>query len=425
MLRYAISLITLFALAPAVQAAGRVDALPPPALGSYPMACSNLAIDDAKLAQSGVSGADLWTGIIRNGQTHYLAEALAEPASAFSAPISPPNDKALYPRFANQTVPLVSLFCYPTTPDNPRPAYRLPDGPSLPHMERSGDAPLFADAAQRYPLIVFSHGMGGSPVDGDTLSLLAALVSKGYAVLAPFHGDQRIGVVQIKDLGDVWKLVRNFDQYVELQAMRPLGIRSALDTLLSRPDYAAHIDAQRIGGFGASLGGEAMMLAMGARLTTTLLLDSRSVTTEPRLKAVVGYIPYSGQSILPAFGLGQDGAAQARGPYLALSGSADIIAPTDMSRKALQKMQGSRYLVELQGVPHGFKASYAADVLGWLLPFYDAYLNDQPEALDRLSRTSSVAGGLDDRLLIDIAAPAPASAGQVDVVEFLNDKSGN
>lgn len=406
-------------------AADRVVSSPPPSLsGGYPMACSNLAIDPAKLSRSGVAIGDLWTGIVTNGQTHYLSDVLAEPGAALSQNVVPPIDGTLYPRFGGKPLPLVSLLCYPTTADSPRPSYTLPDGQVLPHMERSGDAPMFADPAARYPLIVFSHGMGGSPVDGATLLLIGRLVGEGYVVLAPFHGDQRIGVVQIESLGDVWNLVKNFGNYVELQALRPLGVKTSLDQMLAR-SYATHIDTQRIGGFGGSMGGEAMMLAMGAQLTTSILLDSRGVTQDPRIKAAVGYVPYSGQSFLPAFGLGQNGAASMHGPFLAISGSADIIAPIDMTQKALNKMPGTRYLVELQGVPHGFEASYAGDVLGWLLPFFGAYLKDDAASLDRLSRMSDVSGGLTDTLLTDVALPTALQDGQVQVSEYYNARTGN
>ena len=70
-----------------------------------------------------------------------------------------------------------------------------------------------------------------------------------------------------------------------------------------------------------------MMLMGGAALTTTPGLASSTVGVDPRIKAAVGYIPYFGQALLPAFGRDQQGLDSVKLPYLAISGTSDKIAP--------------------------------------------------------------------------------------------------
>ena len=92
-------------------------------------------------------------------------------------------------------------------------------------------------------------------------------------VAAPFHGDPRFSRVRIEDISDVVFLFSNFDRVAEMELMRPLSLKVMLDKLLANPGYSPGIDTDRIVGFGASLGGEAMMLLAGAKLTTSTGLD--------------------------------------------------------------------------------------------------------------------------------------------------------
>ena len=163
----------------------------------------------------------------------------------------------------------VVLACYPTTDNNPRPDYALPNNKVVPRMQTGSDAPLFADNAARYPVLAFSHGYGGSPLSNDYISALSVFASYGYVVIAPFHGDVRFSDLRIDNLGDAIAVASHLDDFTALQALRPLSISAALDLVLAHPQWQAHVDAARIGGFGASMGGETMMLLGGAGLTTS------------------------------------------------------------------------------------------------------------------------------------------------------------
>ncbi len=421
--RYFFLLLCLLSFA---AAAGNHDKVVPPiSPGSFPVACSNIAQDAGAIDRIGGFPADFWEGTPQNGQGRYITQILAEPQTAIQFSLRVPGDRGLYANFAGHSLPFVNLVCYPTSPANSRPDYRLPDGQVIPRMERPGDLPIFPDSSATYPLIVYSHGIGGSPVSGDYLGTILRMASHGYTVMAVFHGDARIARIRIEDLVDVILLIANFDEYVALQAMRPLALKAALDNVLARPGYREHIDQQKIGGFGASLGGEALLLSMGAHLTSNLSLDSRPVAQDERIKASVGYVPDAGQPFLPAFGDNQDGAQYVTRPFLAIGGTADTTAPLYMTEQAVNRFGGSRYLVALTGVEHQYLPEYADDVFSWAITFFDAHVREDRGALSRLVQTAAIAGGLIDSLHIDYTAPTALSAGEGLVTEYFYQPLGH
>jgi hypothetical protein len=405
----------------AASTANHAKTVQPLSTGTFPVACSNLAHDEARMNQIGGLPAQFWEGIPDGGTGRYLTQILAEPQSTLQFTLNIPDDRGIYEHFHGDTLPMVVFACYPTSASNNRADYRLPDGQWIPRMERAGNTPIFPDEGSRYPLIVYSHGLGGSPVSDDYLGTITHLASHGYIVMGVFHGDARITRIRIADLSDFVYLATNFDRYVELQAMRPLAMKRGLDYLLAHPNYAGRIDAAKIGGFGASLGGEAMMLSLGAHLTQSYSsLSARPVEQDSRIKAAVGYVPYAGMSFLPAFGNDQYGAGFVTKPYLAISGTTDTTAPIKLAEQAINRLQGTRYLVALANVPHGYRPEYQQDVFTWALTFFAAHVKDEPAALDALVRMARVQGGLDDEVRIDYTAPATTRGAEINVVEFYN-----
>ena len=242
---------------------------PLPLPGPYAVACSNVVQDFSRVG-AGEDVTSYWEGNpSANGMTRYATDLLADPGNTLIATVTAPKDSNLYGSFAGQNVAFVVLACYPTTADNPRPDYPLPTGKVVPHMQTGSDAPLFADASARYPVVAFSHGYSGSPLSSDYISALSVFASYGYVVIAPFHGDLRFSDLKIADLSDAIAVVSHLSNFTALQALRPLSISAALDLVLAHPQWQGHIDATRIGGFGASMGGETMMLLGGAGLTTS------------------------------------------------------------------------------------------------------------------------------------------------------------
>ena len=319
------------------------------------------------------------------------------------ATVTAPPDSNLYGSFAGQKVAFVVLACYPTTVDNPFDNYSLPNGKIVPHMQTGSDAPLFADNAARYPVLAFSHGYGGSPLSNDYISALSVFASYGYVVIAPFHGDVRFSDLRIDNLDAAIAVASHLDDFTALQALRPLSISAALDLVLAHPQWQGHVDATRVGGFGASMGGETMMLLGGAGLTTSYFDiggSMKQVTRDPRIKAAVGYVPYFGQPVLPAFGRGQHGLDGITLPFLGISGTADTTAPISEVEIGMSRLTGTRRLVALSGVTHGFDNTSTFDIFTWTLTFLDAEVRGIPAAQERLSTMGSVAGGGDDSVVL-------------------------
>jgi fermentation-respiration switch protein FrsA (DUF1100 family) len=409
-----------------------VNPLPP---GHYPVACSNIRQDTSRIAP-GTSASDYW-----EGREHYIDEILAYPSAAVHFDARVPDDPSVYPGHAGGTVPFAAIVCYPTNTSNTDPDYVLPgSGDVIPHMAQPGNAPRIITACDyavcfpemdlpvQLPLIVFSHGLTGSPISSGYVQALVQLAAQGFMVAAPFHGDPRFSRVRVEDLGDVAYILANFDRIVEMQLMRPLSLKAMVDTLLADPGYAIGIDPERIVGFGASLGGEAMMLLMGASLTTSLDQNCRDVAAhDPRIKAAVGYVPFAGWSFLPAFCTGQAGAASVDRPFLAISGTADTTAPISRASQAVSSFQSSRYVVELIGGKHELRPEDAGDLFTWTLTFLDAYVPNplDPNAMARFIKMDGVVGGRDDDLLVDVHVPSSFTVGDTPVVEFYNPDLGH
>jgi predicted dienelactone hydrolase len=395
----------------AVRADSTFEVPPLPLPGPFPVACSNV-VQDFNRVGTGESASDYWEGIPRsNGGSRYATDLLADPANTLSVAVTAPSDSSLFGSFAGRTVPYVIVVCYPTTSTNSRPDYVLPTGKAVPHMQRGSEAPLLADATARYPLLLFSHGYSGSPISGDYIDSLVVWASFGYVVAAPFHGDPRFSELRLDNINDYFYLLTHLQNFTAMQALRPLSLSATIDLLLSDPQWSAHLDAAKIGGFGASQGGETFLLMAGAGLTKSIGLSWSQVTNDSRLKAAVGYVPYFGQAVFPAFGRDQHGLDGVALPYLAISGTADTTAPIAQTSQGIFRLAGPRELVALNGVDHHFDVASTNDIYTWSLTFLDAKVRGDPAALKRLRRMTSVAGGGDDWVVIPYNEPVSNNFG--------------
>src|SRR6185437_8010964 len=115
------------------------------------------------------------------------------------------------------------------------------------------------------------------------------------------------------------------------------------------------------------MGGESTLLMAGAGVTSSLGLSWSTVTKDVRLRAAVGYVPYFGQPLLPAFGRDQHGLDGVVLPYLAISGTADTTAPIVATLQGMYQLSGTRELVALVGVTHGFDVASTNDIFTWTL----------------------------------------------------------
>jgi len=403
------------AIAIALSCAGSAalaDTLPPLKLpGPYPVACSNVMQDFTRVP-AGQNVESYWEGVpAGNGTPRYATDLLNDAANALTVTIAPANDDELYGSFAGRVVPYVLLVCYPTTANNPRANYPMPNGHAVPHMQRGAEAPILPNSATRYPVVLFSHGYGGSPLSGEYIDALLVFASFGYVVAAPFHGDLRISNLQIENFSDFFYAATHIRDFTAMQSLRPLSLSAAIDLLLSHPQWRDHVDPTRIGGFGASQGGESLLLQAGAGLTKSIGLSWSTVIRDPRLKAAVGYIPYFGTFVLPAFGREQRGLDGVTLPYLAISGTSDTTAPIELTLPGILRLPDPRELVALVGVEHGFDVPSTNDIFTWSVTFLDANVRDDPVARENLLRTTSVAGGGDDRVIVPYNAVVATNFG--------------
>jgi predicted dienelactone hydrolase len=395
-------------------AADIVAPLPP---GPFAVACSNVAQDFSRVP-AGDSAQDYWEGQPNDNGPRYITDLLSEPANAVIVDLHIPDDGGLFGNYAGQTSVMAVLVCYPTAADNPRADYPLPTGNAVPHMQRGNDAPIFPAADARYPVLLFSTGLTGSPISGDYVAALRLFASWGYVVVAPFPGDPRFANVKLENFGDYLYAAAHLKDFVAMQAVRPLALSLALDAVLASPQFAGHVEPSMVGGFGASLGGESLVLMGGAQLTTTIGLSSKRVTLDARLKAAVGYVPFFGQPIYPAFGRDQKGLTGVTLPLLAISGTADTTAPLGATEDGFDVLTGTRQLVALTGVEHGFDQASSDDIFTWSLYFLAGQLSDSEVGRATSARMSGVAGGGDDVELVDQMLPLAAVAGERIVVEY-------
>jgi len=139
--------------------------------------------------------------------------------------------------------------------------------------------PAEAAAAGGLPLLLFSHGLGGSRRGYSYLG--AYLASQGLASLHVQHVGSDRGLWT----GNIFSLVgRLQDAAKESEALnRVADVRFALDQLLASEQGAA-IDLQRIAAAGHSYGANTTMLLSGARVQRQ---GQALPLLEPRIKAAI------------------------------------------------------------------------------------------------------------------------------------------
>jgi len=365
-------------------------AAPALAAGPYPVGASCIRIDTNKIA-SGRSLDDYLQGNYDNGQRYYLDQILSNPESSFLFQLAVPDDRSLYGDLAGSVMPMGAVVLYPTDGSNTRPDYAFPEASaSLPHMQRPGEGPIFPAGGQRFPVLVASHGYGGHPVsDRELIETMGYLASRGYIVVALFHGDLRVP----EDLGGA-----PFP-YVQL-ALRPLALKTALDHLGSLPEFNDRVDWDRIGGIGGSFGGSAMLLLTGARILDLNSFGTNLTTYDPRVKAAAGIVSYCGDAIVPLFGFDTSGAETIAAPQIIIGGSEDDTAPVWRARDAFVHARVRSYLVTLQGEGHMFSAEGFNDARVWALDFLDAFVMGDGAARDRLDSRREAPGGPADSVEI-------------------------
>ena len=159
---------------------------PLPLPGPYAVACSNVTQDFSRMAP-GEDVQNYWEGVPRSdGSSRYITDLLSDTGNTLALTVNAPGNDDVYGSFAGHSIAFVVVVCYPTSASNSRPDYPLPNGVVVPHMQRGADAPLLADPATRFPLLLFSHGLLGSPLSNDYLQAMSDLCQQRLRRCRPF-----------------------------------------------------------------------------------------------------------------------------------------------------------------------------------------------------------------------------------------------
>lgn len=236
---------------------------------------------------------------------------------------------------------------------------------------QAADGAPFA-AQGRRPLIVISHGFGGSARQMAWLG--TSLAREGYVVVAVDHPGNN-GNDDRTPLGALLYWERADD------------IRYAIDGILGDPEWGPRIDPERIGAIGYSMGGASVLMELGARpdlqslarycarsLRDLLCGDTISdgdygtvnrrqvLQSSPDVRRSVGTQAASRRDdridaavlIAPALGavLANDSLRAVDRPVLIVQGLADQTTPPDQNADQFAGQLPSARLVRLEGVDH-------------------------------------------------------------------------
>lgn len=235
-------------------------------------------------------------------------------------------------------------------------------------QKRQKDLPVSAyfpasEARGKLPVIVFSHGAGGSGETG--LPLVKHWASHGYVVLCPTHDDSlRLRLRQGKDVSDGMRgVVRRALTREGDWVNRPKDVSFVLDSLgaieAKTPALKGRLNIERLGVGGHSFGAFTAQAIGGATIRLTGR-DKPLSLADKRPKAIL---------VLSGQGRGQMGLHERswdgiRLPMMCVTGSLDRGAkgqpPAWRFEPYDRSPPGDKYLLFIQGAHHGsFTGRYA------------------------------------------------------------------
>jgi predicted dienelactone hydrolase len=139
-------------------------------------------------------------------------------------------------------------------------------------------SPKAAIVEGKFPLVVISHGNGGSHLLYRSISLHLARL--GYVVAMPEHyGNNRNN--------------NRLENTMQNLIFRPRHISLTIDALLANPDFKNHILVDKIAVIGHSMGGYTT-LALAGGIPYTKEAERVAVDADPRVKAIVLLAPGAG-----------------------------------------------------------------------------------------------------------------------------------
>lgn len=214
-----------------------------------------------------------------------------------------------------------------------------------------------------FPLVVLAHGNSGAR--GKFTGLARTWAGAGYVVAVPDFPLTRSGLPGGSRIADYPNQPADVS-FVATSVLRLDGERGS--------PVEGRVDADEIGAAGLSLGG-----------ATVYGLTSSSCCRDDRVDAAI---------VMSGFRPPFDGRAVAGPPLLAFHGDADTSIPFEQGRWAYDDSQPPKFFVTLEGAPHSppyedTPSPFDTAVRELTTDFWDAYLYDDRDALDRLTRYRS------------------------------------
>jgi dienelactone hydrolase len=216
-------------------------------------------------------------------------------------------------------------------------------------------------SAGPFPLIVFAHGLGGTPQ--GYINVLAAWASEGFVVAAPLFPLSNANVPGGPDAGDVVNQPEDMSYVIGAvlsDSLQPNGTLSGL------------VDPKEIGAAGHSNGA-----------VTTLGLVANTCCYDSRVKAA---IVMAGTT--EGFPPGHYEFSEAP-PLLLVHGTADQLIPYRSAPLIYNEARGPKGLLTLEGGSHdaagGQSPRSASAVIRATTDFFEAYLTGSRAARSRLS----------------------------------------
>ncbi|HEX8153701.1 MAG TPA: alpha/beta fold hydrolase [Thermoanaerobaculia bacterium] len=165
-----------------------------------------------------------------------------------------------------------------------------------------------------HPLIIFSHGFGGS--SRGYVGLSSYWASYGYVVIKPTHADS--GTAQtLREAAEVWETQTAADHRNRVQDVR--FIIDSIDALEAKyPELKGKIDRERIGVGGHSYGALTAVMIAGAKTFEQSGASSRQ--TDARVDAIVAMSPQGPEANI---GLTEQSWDEIQIPALFMTGTGD------------------------------------------------------------------------------------------------------
>jgi dienelactone hydrolase len=234
-----------------------------------------------------------------------------------------------------------------------------------------------------FPLIVFAHGLGGTPQ--GYMTLLADWASEGFVVAAPLFPLSNGNVPGGPDAGDVVNQPKDMSYVID-------AVLS--DSLLPSGTLSGLVDPNEIGAAGHSNGA-----------VSTLGLVANTCCLNPRVKAAVVMA-----GTTEGFPPGHYDFSHAP-PLLLVHGTADQLIPYRSAPLIYNEARGPKGLLTLVGGSHEAAAGQdprsASTVIRTTTDFFEAYLTDNRQARSRLA---TEVGGPNTKIILNLTLGSRGAA---------------